>query len=104
MTQHDHVLNKSKFLPSIQTKLLLVKVGDVASSRSSTDDDRYRLNEAHWRECQNLVLLFIITLFLPVQKWLFCDIPIYKSYEMLNIAKYDIIENNFKEILGSQTL
>ena len=29
-----------------------------------------------------------------VQKWLLCDISI-KSYEMLNIAMYDIIQNNF---------
>ncbi len=29
-----------------------------------------------------------------IEQWLLCDIPI-KSYKMLNIAMYDIIQNNF---------
>ncbi len=32
-----------------------------------------------------------------MQKLLLCDIPI-KSYEMLSIAIYDIIQNNFTEV------
>ncbi len=31
-----------------------------------------------------------------MQKWLLCDIPI-KSYKMLNITMYNIIQNNFTE-------
>ncbi len=65
------------------------------------NSDPAPLNEALWGEYQKLrkVLHCNQTYFLHrlMQKWLLCDIPI-KTYEMLDITMYDVIQNNFTEI------
>ncbi len=42
--------------------------------------------------CSKLYFLHIL-----MQKWLLCDDPV-KSYEMFNIAMYDVFQNNFTKI------
>ncbi len=65
------------------------------------------LNEALWREYQKVKKVFHCNkhyfLHILMQKWLLCDIPI-KSYKILNIAMYNIMQHNFTEIWAVKDL
>ena len=97
----NNTLNKGNFLILSIYHSLIYKVFLTISESMWTICDPAWLNEALWGEYQNREKYFISIkhyfLHILMQKLLLCDIPI-KSYEMLSIAIYDIIQNNFTEV------